>query len=107
MKGQTRYLNKEVRQGVKWVINYYPRLSWRQGNDLLSPYFLISPLAHPKYAGCLFVHRPYWSHNDRIEQLKDKGQPLKKSIAKRRKHLDSKQRVKMPRERRQIDDGND
>ncbi|KAA6370640.1 MAG: putative ribosomal RNA processing protein 36 [Streblomastix strix] len=44
---------------------------------------------------------------DRIEQLKDKGQPLKKSIAKRRKHLDSKQRVKMPRERRQINDGND
>ncbi|KAA6354303.1 MAG: hypothetical protein EZS28_050170 [Streblomastix strix] len=49
MKGQSRYLNKEVRQGEKGVTNYYPRLPWRQGNDLLSPYLLISPLAHPKY----------------------------------------------------------
>ncbi|KAA6400246.1 MAG: hypothetical protein EZS28_004225 [Streblomastix strix] len=49
MKGQTRYLNKEVRQGEKGVTNYYPRLPWRQGNDLLSPYLLISPLGHPKY----------------------------------------------------------
>ncbi|KAA6366315.1 MAG: hypothetical protein EZS28_038158, partial [Streblomastix strix] len=49
MKGQTRYLNKEVRQGEKGVTNYYPRLPWRQGNDLLSPYLLISLLAHPKY----------------------------------------------------------
>ncbi|KAA6372418.1 MAG: hypothetical protein EZS28_032054 [Streblomastix strix] len=49
MKGQSRYLNKEVRQGEKGVTNYYPRLTWRQGNDLLSPYLLISPLAHPKY----------------------------------------------------------
>ncbi|KAA6385920.1 MAG: hypothetical protein EZS28_018549 [Streblomastix strix] len=49
MKGQTRYLNKEVRQGEKGVTNYYPRLTQRQGNDLLSPYLLILPLAHPKY----------------------------------------------------------
>ncbi|KAA6310844.1 MAG: hypothetical protein EZS28_056235, partial [Streblomastix strix] len=49
MKGQTRYLNKKVRQGEKGVTNYYPRLPWRQGNDLLSPYLLTSPLAHPKY----------------------------------------------------------
>ncbi|KAA6359582.1 MAG: hypothetical protein EZS28_044891 [Streblomastix strix] len=44
-----RYLNKEVRLGEKGVTNYYPRLPWRQGNDLLSPYLIISPLAHPKY----------------------------------------------------------
>ncbi|KAA6373906.1 MAG: hypothetical protein EZS28_030567 [Streblomastix strix] len=30
MKGQTRYLNKEVRQGEKGVTNYYPRLPRRQ-----------------------------------------------------------------------------
>ncbi|KAA6376862.1 MAG: hypothetical protein EZS28_027612 [Streblomastix strix] len=49
MKDQTRYLNKEVRQGENGVTSYYPRLLWRQGNDLLSPYLLISPMAHPKY----------------------------------------------------------
>ncbi|KAA6372238.1 MAG: hypothetical protein EZS28_032235 [Streblomastix strix] len=49
MKDQTTYLNKEVRQVEKGVINYYPRLSWRQGNDLLSPYLLISPLVQLKY----------------------------------------------------------
>ncbi|KAA6364193.1 MAG: hypothetical protein EZS28_040280 [Streblomastix strix] len=49
MKGQTRYLDKEVRQVEKGVTNYYPRLLWKQGNDLLSPYLLISPLAHLKY----------------------------------------------------------
>ncbi|KAA6383902.1 MAG: hypothetical protein EZS28_020574, partial [Streblomastix strix] len=49
MKVQTRYLNKEMRQGENGVTNYYPRLPWRQGNDLLSPYLLISPLPHPKY----------------------------------------------------------
>ncbi|KAA6378801.1 MAG: hypothetical protein EZS28_025672 [Streblomastix strix] len=47
-KGQTRYLNKEVRQGEKGVTYYYPRLPQRKGNDLLSPYLFISPLAHPK-----------------------------------------------------------
>ncbi|KAA6358622.1 MAG: hypothetical protein EZS28_045851 [Streblomastix strix] len=45
----TRYLNKKMKQGEKGVANYYPRLLWRQGNDLLSPYLLISPLAHQKY----------------------------------------------------------
>ncbi|KAA6358858.1 MAG: hypothetical protein EZS28_045614, partial [Streblomastix strix] len=49
MKGQTQYLNKEVRQGEKDVINYCLRLPQRQGNDLISPYLLISPLAHQKY----------------------------------------------------------
>ncbi|KAA6382264.1 MAG: hypothetical protein EZS28_022210 [Streblomastix strix] len=49
MKGQTRYLNKEVKQGEKGVTNYYLCLLWRQGNDLLSQYLLISPLVHPKY----------------------------------------------------------
>ncbi|KAA6375234.1 MAG: hypothetical protein EZS28_029239, partial [Streblomastix strix] len=49
MKGQTRNLIKEMRQGEKGVTNYYSRLPWRQGNDLLSPYLLISPLAHRKY----------------------------------------------------------
>ncbi|KAA6403565.1 MAG: hypothetical protein EZS28_000901 [Streblomastix strix] len=49
MKGQTRYPNKEVRQGEKGVTNYYPRLPLRQGNDLLSPYLVILPLVHPKY----------------------------------------------------------
>ncbi|KAA6372608.1 MAG: hypothetical protein EZS28_031863, partial [Streblomastix strix] len=49
MKGQTWYLNKEVRQGENGVTNYYLRLNWRHGNDLLSPYLLILPLAHPKY----------------------------------------------------------
>ncbi|KAA6389604.1 MAG: hypothetical protein EZS28_014873 [Streblomastix strix] len=34
MKGQTRYLNKEVRQGEKGVTNYYPRLPWRQGHPI-------------------------------------------------------------------------
>ncbi|KAA6379269.1 MAG: hypothetical protein EZS28_025204 [Streblomastix strix] len=37
MKDQTRHLNKEVRQGDRGVTNYYPLLSRRQGNDLLSP----------------------------------------------------------------------
>ncbi|KAA6379737.1 MAG: hypothetical protein EZS28_024736 [Streblomastix strix] len=32
MKGQTWYLNKEMRQGEKGVTNYYPRLPWRQVN---------------------------------------------------------------------------
>ncbi|KAA6390569.1 MAG: hypothetical protein EZS28_013901 [Streblomastix strix] len=48
MKDQTRFLNKEVRQGEKGVTNFYPRLPRRQGNDLLSPYLLISPLTHLK-----------------------------------------------------------
>ncbi|KAA6395041.1 MAG: hypothetical protein EZS28_009434 [Streblomastix strix] len=45
----TELAKLEVRQGKKRVTNYYPRLPWRQGNDLLSTYLLISPLAHPKY----------------------------------------------------------
>ncbi|KAA6390382.1 MAG: hypothetical protein EZS28_014090 [Streblomastix strix] len=47
-KGQTRDLNKEVSQGEKVETNYYPRLPRRQGNDLLSLYLLIAPLAHPR-----------------------------------------------------------
>ncbi|KAA6381331.1 MAG: hypothetical protein EZS28_023143 [Streblomastix strix] len=47
---KARYLDKEMRQGEKRGTNYYPRLPWRQGNDLLSLYLLISPLAHPKQA---------------------------------------------------------
>ncbi|KAA6364194.1 MAG: hypothetical protein EZS28_040279 [Streblomastix strix] len=31
MKGQTRYLNKEVRQGDTGITNNYPRLLGRQG----------------------------------------------------------------------------
>ncbi|KAA6383785.1 MAG: hypothetical protein EZS28_020687, partial [Streblomastix strix] len=34
MKGQIRYLNKEVRQGEKGVTNYYPRLPRRQGHPI-------------------------------------------------------------------------
>ncbi|KAA6375352.1 MAG: hypothetical protein EZS28_029121 [Streblomastix strix] len=71
MKGQTRYLNKEVRQGEKGVTNYYPRLHWRQGNDLLSPYLLISPLAHPKYVSPPEVKQKQGENsleNGRIEQ---------------------------------------
>ncbi|KAA6368799.1 MAG: hypothetical protein EZS28_035674 [Streblomastix strix] len=49
MKGQTRYLNKDVRQGEKGVTSYYIHLFRRQGNDFLSAYLLISPLTHPKY----------------------------------------------------------
>ncbi|KAA6378403.1 MAG: hypothetical protein EZS28_026069 [Streblomastix strix] len=45
MLGQTQYLNKEVRYGEKGVIIYYPRVTCRKGNDLPSPYLLISPLA--------------------------------------------------------------
>ncbi|KAA6400987.1 MAG: hypothetical protein EZS28_003488 [Streblomastix strix] len=67
MKDQTKYLNKNVRQGEKGVTSYYIHLFRRQGNDFLSAYLLISPLAHPKYANpqvrFLFVHLPYWSHN--------------------------------------------
>ncbi|KAA6371584.1 MAG: hypothetical protein EZS28_032889, partial [Streblomastix strix] len=47
--GQTRYLNKEVRQGEMGVTNYYRRLPWKQGNDFLSLYLLISPVAKPTY----------------------------------------------------------
>ncbi|KAA6365850.1 MAG: hypothetical protein EZS28_038623, partial [Streblomastix strix] len=57
MKGQTRYLKKEVRQGEKEETNYYPRLTSIQGYDLLSPYLLISLLAHPKYVPQLEVNR--------------------------------------------------
>ncbi|KAA6400976.1 MAG: hypothetical protein EZS28_003500 [Streblomastix strix] len=49
MKGQTYHFNKKVRQWATEVTNYYPRLYWRQGYDLLFSYLLIPPLAHPKY----------------------------------------------------------
>ncbi|KAA6365270.1 MAG: hypothetical protein EZS28_039202 [Streblomastix strix] len=49
MKGQARYLNKEVRQGENGVTNKYPRLPCSQGNDLLSPYLFILPLTLTKY----------------------------------------------------------
>ncbi|KAA6382525.1 MAG: hypothetical protein EZS28_021947 [Streblomastix strix] len=49
MKDQTKYLNKDMRLGENVVTNYYPRLAYRQGNNLLSPYLLISPLTHPQY----------------------------------------------------------
>ncbi|KAA6345948.1 MAG: hypothetical protein EZS28_052125 [Streblomastix strix] len=49
MKDYTRYLNKDVRQGEKEVNNYYHCLLLGQGNDLISPSLLISPLAHPEY----------------------------------------------------------
>ncbi|KAA6372396.1 MAG: hypothetical protein EZS28_032076 [Streblomastix strix] len=49
MKGQTRYFNKEARQGEKDVTNYYPCLLQRQDNDFLSPYLLNSHLPHQKY----------------------------------------------------------
>ncbi|KAA6385027.1 MAG: hypothetical protein EZS28_019444 [Streblomastix strix] len=50
MKGQTRYLNNEVRQEEKIETNYYPCFPWRQGNDLLSAYHHISL---PSHAQCV------------------------------------------------------
>ncbi|KAA6375485.1 MAG: hypothetical protein EZS28_028986 [Streblomastix strix] len=71
LKGQTRYLNKELRQGEKGVTNYYPRLARRQGNDFLSPYLLISPMAHLKHASQPEVKQKQGENsleNRRIEQ---------------------------------------
>ncbi|KAA6373936.1 MAG: hypothetical protein EZS28_030538 [Streblomastix strix] len=59
----------EIRREV--VTNYYPRLSWRQGNDLLSQYLLISPLAHLKYVSIPELKQKYGENsleNLRIEQ---------------------------------------
>ncbi|KAA6402057.1 MAG: hypothetical protein EZS28_002422 [Streblomastix strix] len=57
MKRQIMYLNNELRQLEKGVTNYYFRLPWRQGNDLLSPYLLISPLTHQKRVSQLRVQQ--------------------------------------------------
>ncbi|KAA6387890.1 MAG: hypothetical protein EZS28_016585 [Streblomastix strix] len=67
MKDQTRYLNREVRQGEKGVTYYYSRLSQSQGNDLLSPYLLISPLAHPKYVSQPEVKQKQGENSQRTE----------------------------------------
>ncbi|KAA6377215.1 MAG: hypothetical protein EZS28_027260 [Streblomastix strix] len=42
VKGQTRNLNKDVRQGEKGITNYYPRLSWRQVVIFLFEFFATS-----------------------------------------------------------------